>query len=90
MTNRIDRMEVAGLIRRVPDPDDRRGVQLEITPKGRQLWEDAVGVQAAKEQFVASALSQEEKQQLSELLKRLVLAFDALAAERASSSRNAA
>ena len=77
-------------MRRLPDPDDRRGVKIEITDKGSRVWEDAVGVQAAKEQFVASALSQEEKQQLSELLKRLVLAFDALAVERASSSRDAA
>jgi DNA-binding MarR family transcriptional regulator len=93
MTSRLDRMEEAGLVRRLPDPDDRRGVQIEITDKGSQLWEDAVGVQAAKEQFVASALSPEEKQQLSELLKRLVLAFDAGAAERAeraSPSRDAA
>ncbi len=86
MTNRIDRMEAAGLIRRVPDPDDRRGVQLEITPKGRQLWEDAVGVQAQKEQLVASALTAREKEQLNTLLRRLVLSFDDAAAA-ASESR---
>ena len=93
MTSRLDRMEEAGLVRRLPDPDDRRGVQIEITDKGSQLWEDAVGVQAAKEQFVASALTPDEKKQLSELLKRLVLAFAAGAAERAeraSASRDAA
>ena len=84
MTSRLDRMEEAGLVRRLPDPDDRRGVKIEITDKGSGLWEEAVGVQAAKEQLVAGALSPKEKQQLSELLKRLVLAFDAGAAERAS------
>ncbi len=84
MTSRLDRMEEAGLVRRLPDPDDRRGVKIEITDKGSRLWEEAVGVQAAKEQLVAGALSPKEKQQLSELLKRLVLAFDAGAAERAS------
>ena len=89
MTNRIDRMEVAGLIRRVPDPDDRRGVQLEITPKGRQLWEDAVGVQAQKEQLVASALTAREKEQLNTLLRRLVLSFDDAAAAASESRRSA-
>ena len=82
MTNRLDRMETAGLVRRVPDPDDRRGVQIEITEKGRALWEDAVGVQAQKEQLVASALSSREKQQLNDFLRRLVLAFEDAAAER--------
>jgi DNA-binding MarR family transcriptional regulator len=79
-------------VRRLPDPDDRRGVKIEITDKGSQVWEDAVGVQAAKEQLVASALSPKEKQRLSELLKRLVLAFDAGAADRTASapSRDAA
>jgi len=89
MTNRIDRMEAAGLIRRVPDPDDRRGVQLEITPKGRQLWGDAVGVQAQKEQLVASALTAREKEQLNTLLRRLVLSFDDAAAAASESRRSA-
>ena len=89
MTNRIDRMESAGLIRRVPDPDDRRGVQLEITPKGRQLWENAVGVQAQKEQLVASALTAREKEQLNTLLRRLVLSFDDAAAAAGESRRTA-
>ncbi len=89
MTNRIDRMEAAGLIRRVPDPADRRGVQLAITPKGRQLWEDAVGVQAQKEQLVASALTAREKEQLNTLLRRLVLSFDDAAAAASESRRSA-
>ncbi len=86
MTNRLDRMESAGLVVRVPDPEDRRGVQIEITDRGRQLWEEAVGVQAAKEQLVASALSSREKQQLNELLRRLMLAFEDAAASRDSRS----
>ena len=34
MTNRLDRLEAAGLIRRLPDPTDRRGVQVELTEAG--------------------------------------------------------
>src|SRR5277367_3244866 len=35
MTNRLDRLERAGLLRRLDDPDDRRGVRIALTPKGR-------------------------------------------------------
>ena len=72
MTNRLDKLEEAGLIRRLPDPDDRRGVIVELLPEGREVWERAVGAQAAKEQFVASSLSKTEQKQLNTLLRRMV------------------
>ena len=37
LTNRIDRLEAAGWIVRAPNPDDRRGVFLELTSSGREL-----------------------------------------------------
>jgi DNA-binding MarR family transcriptional regulator len=76
MTNRLDRLEQAGLIRRLPDPDDRRGIQVEATDEGRRLYKETVGVQARKEQFVAAALSDAEKKQLNALLRRLMLEFE--------------
>src|ERR671924_1773010 len=36
-TKRLDRLEQAGLIKRDPDPDDRRGTQITLTPKGLTL-----------------------------------------------------
>jgi DNA-binding MarR family transcriptional regulator len=76
MTNRLDRLEQAGLIRRLPDPDDRRAIQVEATDEGRRLYEETVGVQARKEQLVAAALSDGEKKQLNALLRRLMLEFE--------------
>jgi DNA-binding MarR family transcriptional regulator len=76
MTNRIDRLEEAGLVRRRPDPKDRRGVLVEMTDKGRETYERAVGVQAKKEELVASALDDGEKKQLNDLLRRLMLEFE--------------
>lgn len=73
MTNRLDGLEAEGLVLRLPDPDDRRGVIVQLTPKGRELWESSVGAQAAKEQFVASALNETERKQLNKLLRRMVL-----------------
>ena len=42
MTNRLDRLEAAGLITRRPDPDDRRGTLIEATPHGREVADRAV------------------------------------------------
>jgi len=76
MTNRIDRLEAAGFVRRVPDPDDRRGVLVELTDAGGQAWEESVAAQAVKESVVAAALSATEKRQLNALLRRLMLEFE--------------
>ena len=34
-TKRLDRLETAGLIVRLPDPQDRRGLLIELTPAPR-------------------------------------------------------
>lgn len=76
MTNRVDRLENAGLVRRVPDPNDRRGVLVELTDAGHKVWEDALRAGAANEALVAAALSADEKRQLNSLLRRLMLEFE--------------
>jgi DNA-binding MarR family transcriptional regulator len=76
MTNRLDRLESAGLVRRLRDPDDRRGVQVELTDAGRKLGEDSVSAQAAKEAVVVAALNEREKRELNALLRRLMLEFE--------------
>jgi len=76
MTNRLDRLEAAGLIRRLPDPDDRRALQVELTEAGWQAWQDTVGAQARKEALVANALDPAEKEMLNALLRRLMLEFE--------------
>lgn len=76
MTHRLDRMERAGLVRRLPDAEDRRSLQIELTDAGWQLWQDSTGTQARKEALIASALTGKEKEQLNRLLRELMLAFD--------------
>lgn len=78
MTNRLDRMEEAGLLRRLPDPDDRRGILVELTTEGKRLYEETIGVQARKEELIASALTVPEKKQLNALLRRLMIEFERL------------
>src|ERR671919_1045886 len=76
MTNRLDRLETAGLLRRLPDPDDRRGLKVELTDAGWQAWQDSTGAQARKEALIAAALTNDEKQRLNSLLRRPMLEFE--------------
>ena len=78
MTNRLDRLEDAGLIRRLRDPSDRRGIQVELTDRGRTAYERATSNQAAKEALVASTLNAREKDQLNALLRRMMITFEDL------------
>ena len=63
-------------MRRLPDPRDRRGVIVELTERGRETSQRAVGVQAKKEELVTAALNEREKKQLNALLRRLMLEFE--------------
>ena len=84
MTNRLDRLEEAGLIRRLPDPNDRRGVQVELTEAGVKAYDESTAAQAAKEALVASALTAAEKEELNDLLRRLMLVAEQLDTERSA------
>ena len=76
MTSRLDRLEEAGLVRRLPDPEDRRGVIVQLTEKGRDAWDTAANVQGRREAFFARTLSKAEQKQLNVLLRKLLLGLD--------------
>lgn len=75
MTNRLDRLEQAGMVRRLDDPNDRRAVLVEPTEAGLAAWDRAIQAQADREARIASVLTEEEKEQLHSLLRRLMMAF---------------
>jgi DNA-binding MarR family transcriptional regulator len=76
MTNRLDRLEQAGLVRRRPNLEDRRALLVELTRKGEEAWRAATAAQAHKEIEFASALSDQELDELNRLLRRLMLVFE--------------
>jgi DNA-binding MarR family transcriptional regulator len=76
MTNRIDRLEVKGLVARVPDPNDGRGVQVVLTAAGRTRVDDALTDLLAHEREILSALPAADRDELADLLRRLTVPFD--------------
>jgi DNA-binding MarR family transcriptional regulator len=75
MTNRLDRVEASGLIRRLPDPTDRRGTLVEPTEAGLAAWDRTVGLQARREAMIASVLDEADRRELHRLLRHLMRAF---------------
>lgn len=75
MTNRLDRMEAAGLVRRLPDPNDRRGTLVEPTEHGHRAWDQAVAASARREARYTAVLTEPEKQRLHDLLRQMMVAF---------------
>jgi DNA-binding MarR family transcriptional regulator len=71
MTNRIDRLEKAGLVARRPNPADKRGTLVALTPEGLALIDRAVEAHVANQQAVVAGLDDGERRQLSALLARL-------------------
>jgi DNA-binding MarR family transcriptional regulator len=76
MTSRLDKLERAGLVRRRPDPADRRGVKVELTEAGSRAWLESTNAQAIKEARVAAALTKRQQRELNGLLRRLMLEFE--------------
>jgi DNA-binding MarR family transcriptional regulator len=64
----VDRLESAGLVRRVPHPEDRRAVLAEITGTGRELVEVATADLLAAG-FGLSTLAEDDLREISTLLR---------------------
>jgi DNA-binding MarR family transcriptional regulator len=74
-TKRLDRLEAAGHLTREPDPADRRGVLITLTPLGRRLVDAAAAKHLANERRILSGLTAAEQRQLAGLLRKLTIAL---------------
>ena len=77
MTNRVDRLAERGLVERLPDPRDRRGVAVQLTAAGRALVDDTFAALLARERALLAGLDAGQRSELSALLQRLLAPFDA-------------
>ncbi len=76
ITSRLDRLERRGLVTRLPDPDDRRGVIVELTERGLELVDAAVGANTASEQQLLSTLDPQELGELEALLRKILAGLE--------------
>lgn len=76
MTNRIDRLESAGLVRRGPDPQDKRGVLVRLTDAGRTRVDAAFTDLVDRERALLGSLSPSDRRTLAGLLRALLVPFD--------------
>jgi DNA-binding MarR family transcriptional regulator len=77
MTNRIDRLEQAALVRREPDPQDKRGVLVTLTSSGRDRVDAALADLLHAEQAILVALPTDSRVALADLLRVLLVPLDA-------------
>jgi len=84
ITNRIDRLEARGLVARVDDPDDRRGVLVSLTPEGLRTVDAAVSAHVANETRLLSALTPAERSTLDATLRKLLRGVEAMDAADAA------
>jgi DNA-binding MarR family transcriptional regulator len=73
MTGRLDTLEQRGFVRRRQSAVDRRRVDVELTDAGYDAWRAAMAVVRREEERMMDALSPQERRQLSDLLRRLLM-----------------
>lgn len=75
MTNRVDRLAARGLVERLPDPDDRRGVLVRLTPEGNETVDGAFEALLTAESALLADLPQRDRRRLAQLLRPLLIPF---------------
>jgi DNA-binding MarR family transcriptional regulator len=71
MTQLVDRLEGDGLVKRVDDPMDRRGVKAAITEEGRARHSAGAAEVARLHQDFATSVGEEDKAALRRMLTAL-------------------
>jgi DNA-binding MarR family transcriptional regulator len=75
MTNRVDRLTARGLVERLPDPHDRRGVLVRLTPEGKAAVDHAFEQLLEAERTFLAALPERDRARLAGLLRTLLVPF---------------
>ncbi len=76
MTALIDRLEQRDLLRRRPNPADRRGNIVGLTPAGRDLVDRAMDIHTTVEHDLVADLGDKTRNQLTSLLRTLLHSTD--------------
>ena len=76
MTHRLAALERAGLVKRLADPDDGRGILVALTAKGVRLVDRVAPEHVANERRLLAALTDGERSELAGLLRKLLAAYE--------------
>ena len=76
VTQRLEKLERAGLVTRHTHPEDRRRVEVELTPVGMQLVDSVLADLMEHESRLLDELSSAERDDLRRTLKRLLARFE--------------
>ncbi|MBT3346601.1 MAG: MarR family transcriptional regulator [Gemmatimonadetes bacterium] len=71
MTVVVDNLERDGLVKRLPNPEDRRSLMVDLTPKGKKLFERIFPHHAENLARMFSVLDEAEQRRLGQLMKKL-------------------
>ena len=77
MTNRLDRLERRGLVTRIPNPHDRRSLDVELTELGLRIADEAVTTHIANEQEMVSPLTKRDRDELTRITRKLIAHLEA-------------
>jgi len=73
MTNRIDKLELRGLVTRKPDKSDRRAVIVSLTSAGKLAIDEAIQIRLEAADESLQGLSARERSELAKLLRKVRL-----------------
>ncbi|GAA5017876.1 MarR family winged helix-turn-helix transcriptional regulator [Streptomyces siamensis] len=76
LTNRLDRLQSAGLITREHAPEDRRSLLVGLTPQGAATWAAVIDDQREAEGALLAPLDKKELNHLAALLRVVTLAVE--------------
>ena len=82
ITNRLDRLERRGYVKRSRHPTDRRGVLVSLTDAGRKVLHQAVSADATAERQLLAGLTRNDRLGLVSLLKKLLAGLEPAAQDR--------
>jgi len=75
MTCVVDNLEKEGLVERIHSTEDRRQILVQLTPKGKALFDEVFVQHAEFVGRIASVLSENEQHTLAALLRKLGLSL---------------
>jgi DNA-binding MarR family transcriptional regulator len=76
ITHTLHGLEYAGLITRVPNPQDGRSSHVQLTPAGQRLLRRVGPLHLANERRILAPLTTEELATLASLLRKLLVGFE--------------